>query len=81
MTPRKQLPLTERYGLDREEAAAYVGYSPNVFDRMVDVGEMPKPHKSAVSTRLVWPRSELEEALRRLPTGEIEVSEYAGVDL
>lgn len=78
---RKQFPMSERLGLDREEAAAYAGYSPNVFDRMVAAGEMPKPHRSSVSTRLIWSRVEIDQAVHRLPTGEQTASEYEGVDL
>ena len=68
-------------GFNREEAAEYAGVSPNVFDRMVRAGEMPKPHRSAVSKRLLWSRIEIERALHELPTDEIDASQYAGVDL
>lgn len=77
---RKQIPMSERHGLDREEAAAYAGYSPNVFDRMVEAGEMPRPHRSSVSTRLVWSRFEIDKAIHRLPTDDQTASEYQGVD-
>jgi predicted DNA-binding transcriptional regulator AlpA len=73
--------MSERLGLDREEAAAYAGYSPNVFDKMVDAGEMPKPRRSAVSKRLIWSRVEIDQAVHRLPTGEEVASEYEGVEL
>lgn len=78
--PRKQFPMSERLGLDREEAAAYAGYSPNVFDRMVSAGEMPKPRRSAVSKRLIWSRLEIDQAVHRLPTGDGAASEYEGVE-
>ena len=30
-------------GLSRTEAAAYIGVSPTLFDKMVDDGRMPRP--------------------------------------
>ena len=67
-------------GLNREEAADAVGVSPNVFDRMVTAGELPKPHRSKVSTRLIWHVDEISAAMRALPVDEARAdSPYAGV--
>lgn len=49
---RASLPPPTRRGLDRVEAAAYVGVSPNTFDRMVADGLMPKP--AQIYGRKVW---------------------------
>lgn len=71
-----------RIGLNREEAAASVGVSPNVFDRMVTAGELPKPHRSKVSKRLIWHISELSAAIRDMDTGDLEtVSPYEDVQV
>jgi len=74
--------VTPRIGLNREDAAAAIGVSPNVFDRMVAAGELPKPHRSKVSRRLFWHVSELSSALRDLPADDLEsVSPYEDVEL
>jgi hypothetical protein len=52
-------------GLSREEAAGFVGVSPNTFDAMVEAGEMPPPR--VMRGRLVWSRPELEGAFHHLP--------------
>lgn len=39
-------------GLRREEAAAYIGVSPTLFDEMVSDGRMPKPKR--INARTVW---------------------------
>lgn len=55
--------LATRISLNREEAAAAVGVSPAVFDRMVDAGELPAPFRSQVSRRLFWSVAALESAI------------------
>lgn len=52
-------------GLSREQAAAYVGVSPNFFDGMVKDGRMPKPKH--VGMRNIWDRARLDTAFERLP--------------
>ena len=52
-------------GLSREEAAGFAGVSPNLFDAMVEAGEMPPPR--VMRGRRVWSRREVEEAFHRLP--------------
>lgn len=59
------LPPPTRRGLHREEAAAYVGVSPNTFDRMVADGLMPKPRP--VYGRRVWDVRALDRAFDALP--------------
>lgn len=53
-------------GVNREQAAAYVGVSPTLFDQMVDDGRMPKP-KRASAGRLVWSVPRLAVAFDALP--------------
>jgi excisionase family DNA binding protein len=62
------LPPPTRRGLHREEAAAYVGVSPNTFDRMVADGLMPTPRP--VYGRKVWDVRALDRAFDSLPGGE-----------
>lgn len=59
--------LATRISLNREEAAAAVGVSPVVFDRMVDAGELPAPFRSQVSRRLFWSVAALEQAIMGKP--------------
>jgi predicted DNA-binding transcriptional regulator AlpA len=53
--------------LNREQAAEYVGVSPNSFDKLVRAGEMPKGRRFRNVDRLVWRVSELGEYLARVP--------------
>ena len=39
-------------GLSREQAAAYVGISPSLFDTLVQDGRMPAPKR--INSRTVW---------------------------
>jgi len=60
-------------GLNRCEAAAYIGVSPSLFDLMVKDGRMPKPKQ--VNARTVWDLRRLDLAFDALPeqvTGEQE---------
>lgn len=59
------LPPPTRRGLHREEAAAYVGVSPNTFDRMVADGLMPKSRP--VYGRKVWDVRALDRSFDALP--------------
>ena len=52
-------------GLSREQAAAYVGVSPSLFDILVKDGRMPAPKR--VNARTVWDRLQLDAAFRRAP--------------
>ncbi|MBP1852148.1 helix-turn-helix transcriptional regulator [Rhizobium halophytocola] len=55
-------------GLAREQAAAYVGISTSLFDRLIREGTMPKPKRA--SGRTVWDRLSLDRAFVRLPGGD-----------
>lgn len=57
-------------GLRRVEAAAYIGVSPSLFDRMIDDGRMPKPKR--YRGRVMWDRRELEKAFAGLPEDETD---------
>ena len=56
-------------GLNRLQAAEYIGVSPSLFDQMVNDGRMPKPLK--INTRSVWDLKSLDFAFERLnPVGD-----------
>jgi excisionase family DNA binding protein len=52
-------------GMDREEAARYVGVGVTKFDQMVADGRMPRPKK--VDGRVLWDRMKLDAAFTDLP--------------
>lgn len=52
-------------GLSREQAAAYVGISPTLFDVLVDDGRMPLPKR--INRRGLWDRRATESAFVELP--------------
>jgi predicted DNA-binding transcriptional regulator AlpA len=56
----------EPLGLNRVQAAAYVGVSPSLFDEMVSDSRMPQP--KLINNRVVWNRKQLEEAFDALPS-------------
>jgi predicted DNA-binding transcriptional regulator AlpA len=51
-------------GLSREQAAAYIGVSPSLFDILVKDGRMPTPTR--INTRTVWDRVKLDAAFEAL---------------
>lgn len=51
-------------GLSRLEAAAYLGISASLFDRLVKEGVLPKP--IALSGRVVWDRLRLDSVFEAL---------------
>lgn len=57
--------LPIRRGLDENEAAVYLSFSPSFFRRLVDEGLMPKPR--VAKGRLVWDRLEIDVAFDALP--------------
>ena len=61
----KIIPPADRYGLNREEAAEYIGVGTTLFDTMVADGRMPKP--KVINARRVWSRLLLEKAFALLP--------------
>lgn len=52
-------------GFSRNEAAAYMGVSPSLFDEMVEDTRAPKP--KLINTRTVWDRVALDAAFDALP--------------
>ena len=58
----------EPRGLNRVQAAGYVGVSPSLFDEMVADGRMPSP--KIVNSRRVWDRRELDMCFDALPSKE-----------
>lgn len=55
-----------RRGLNREEAATYIGVSPSFFDGLVKEGIMPRPIR--LKGRVIWDRHQLDEAFEDLAT-------------
>lgn len=56
MTPR---------GLQKNDAANYVGCGPSKFDELVENGSMPIPRK--IGNRNIWDTRELDESFEQLP--------------
>jgi excisionase family DNA binding protein len=54
-----------RRGLNREEAAVYVGVSPTKFDELVKDGTMPAPKK--IGSRRIFDMRELDLIFGDLP--------------
>lgn len=52
-------------GLNRKEAAAYLGISPDLFDRGIFAGVLPQPRK--LFEKRIWDLRELDRALDDLP--------------
>ena len=51
-------------GLNREEAAHYIGVGTTKFDEMVADKRMPKPH--LIDSRVVWDQEEVRLAFKAL---------------
>jgi predicted DNA-binding transcriptional regulator AlpA len=51
--------------LDREDAASYVGLSPNAFDQEVRAGTFPAPFPLTKIRRRLWDVKALDDALDR----------------
>lgn len=62
--------LAPRRGLNRVEAAIYVGVSASKFDQMVADRRMPKPKK--IDCRKVWDMRALDLAFDELTEGDAE---------
>lgn len=52
-------------GLNREQAAAYIGIGASLFDTLVDEGLMPPP--KVMGGRRVWDIHEVDQAFDQLP--------------
>ena len=57
-------------GLSREEAAAYIGVSPTLFDTLVKDGRMPGPKR--INSRVVWDRLKLDVAFEALDDTDVD---------
>lgn len=68
MTP-DSVPYPPR-GLNREEAARYVGVGTSMFDRLIAEGRMPRPLR--VGKRVIWDRLKIEAAFADLDEGARE---------
>lgn len=62
------LPAPERRGLNREEAATFIGIGSSKFDAMVADGRMPKPKQ--IDGRRVWDVRALDQSFDLLPGGD-----------
>ena len=60
--------------LSREQAAAYVGVSPSLFDTLVKDGRMPTPKR--INARTVWDRVQLDVAFAALPSNDTPVNPW-----
>lgn len=67
----RPLPFDCPRGLNRLEAARYVGVSPTTFDKLVLDGKMPKPKE--VGARRVYDRSQLDSAFDMLGEPDLEL--------
>jgi predicted DNA-binding transcriptional regulator AlpA len=66
--------------IGRDDAAAYVGVSPNTFDKMIAEGLMPSPRR-LTERRLAWDMRQLDTAIDRLPSnGDAEADTDATDD-
>jgi len=55
-------------GLNRVQAAEYIGVSPTKFDELVRDGAMPRPKR--VGSRVIWDRLKLDQAFEALPSDD-----------
>ncbi len=53
-------------GLNRAQAARYIGVSPGTFDSLVSAGKMPRPKRPS-PMRKVWDMRALDDAFDALP--------------
>ena len=59
-----RLPVSERRGLSRTEAAQYIGVSATTLDRLILAGQMPRPKR--IGVRNIWDRRALDVAFDAL---------------
>jgi predicted DNA-binding transcriptional regulator AlpA len=60
---RDSIPYPPR-GLSREESARYIGVGVTTFDRLIEMGRMPRPIR--VGKRVIWDRLKLDAAFAGL---------------
>jgi predicted DNA-binding transcriptional regulator AlpA len=61
-------------GLSREQAAAYVGVSPSLFDTLVKDGRMPPPKR--INARTIWDRIQIDAAFAALPSNDQPINPW-----
>jgi predicted DNA-binding transcriptional regulator AlpA len=61
-------------GLSREQAAAYVGVSPSLFDALVKDGRMPPPKR--INARTIWDRIQIDAAFAALPSNDQPINPW-----
>jgi excisionase family DNA binding protein len=66
----RPLPFDCPRGLNRLEAARYVGVSPTTFDKLVAEGKMPRPKE--IGARRVYDRAQLDSAFDALGDADLE---------
>lgn len=71
---RRQRPSILPRGLSRLEAAAYVGLSPNAFDRAVRAGDLPAPRRFPSVAKALWDRVQLDRVFDRSSPGQLSCS-------
>lgn len=70
----RPLPFDCPRGLNRVEAARYIGVSPGTFDKLVADGLMPAPKR--VRSRLVFDRQAIDLAFSALGDEGEEVNDF-----
>lgn len=62
-------------GMNRDEAARWVGISPTKFDDLVSDGRLPRPKR--IDGRVVWDRYALDAAFTDLPDQRVNAIDAA----
>jgi len=62
--------LTPIRGLNRDQAATYIGVSASKFDELIHDGRMPAPKR--IDGRVVWDKRQIDKYFDRLPGGDLE---------
>ena len=57
-------------GLDRDQAATYIGVSASKFDELIKDGRMPPPKR--IDGRVVWDIRQIDKYFERLPGGDLD---------
>jgi excisionase family DNA binding protein len=65
LTPGRISDSLPPIGIDRVQAAEYVGIDVTLFDRLVAEGRMPEPR--TIYGRLIWDATEIARAFRQFP--------------
>lgn len=76
---RLSIAPTEKIGLSRFEAAAFIGVTPTSFDALVRTGDMPSARR--LGNVLRWDRRQIEVAFSMMPQDDkiVSLSAYSDV--